>query len=57
MQNYDCYRMVQQNHNTAKRIRKMEHDRDLFRTAKAIEIASTMFAVFYALHLIEGMGV
>lgn len=46
MQNYDCYRIVQRNHDTAKRIRKMERDRRLFRTARAIEIASVLFAVF-----------
>lgn len=54
--NYDNYRMVQKNHDEARKNREAKRRRNLSMTARAIEVSIVLFSLFVMLQWLAGFS-
>ncbi len=52
--NYDCYKMLKRNHDTAQKKRWAKRRRNLTRATKAIEVSIVLFSVFVVCQWLAG---
>lgn len=52
--NFDCYKMVKENYESAQKRRRAKRRRNLTRATKAIEIAIVLFSIFVVCQWLAG---